>query len=275
MATLNRWLGALVGAALSPFQSLPPLVGLTVVSLVVAIGMLLVFRAVSNQPDLKAVKRRIQAAFFEVRLFNDDVRALDGLLDVLRHNLTYLRLSLAPLLWMALPLVLLVAHLQFYYGYDGLMPGQSTIVKVRLKDAAVPANGAPVIGLEAPPGLMVQTPAVWIPSEREAAWRIGVDRQGDFELRVTVGGTVVTKQVRASNRVGWRVPGRFESGVLNQLLFPGEPPIDPDIPIESIVVTYPERAIGVLGYSVNWLVAFFALSLLLAWLMRSRFGVVM
>ncbi len=166
MTWINIALGGLVGAALSPFRSLPPIVGLSVVSLVAAIGMLLVFRATSNQRAIMDVKRRIHAGIFEIRLFNDDLRAMfSAQFDILRHNLTYLRLSLAPMVWMLVPLLLLIAQLQFYYGYDGFGPGQSAIVKVRLKEGAGPSSGrAPSVVLEAPSGLRVETPLVWIPS---------------------------------------------------------------------------------------------------------------
>jgi hypothetical protein len=276
MTWINMGLGGLVGAALAPFRALPPIVGLSVVSLVAAVGMLLVFRATSNQPAIAAVKRRIHAGIFEIRLFNDDLGAMfNAQFDVLRHNLTYLRLSLTPMLWMLVPLVLLIAQLQFYYGYDGLAAGQSTIVKVRLKDAAGPASGtAPAIALQAPPGLRIETPLVWIPSEREAAWRIGTDASGEYQLTVVLDGKSVTKQVRVSDQVGWRTPERLEAGLLNQVLYPAENPIESDVPIEAIMVAYPEREVTLLGFGMHWLIAFFVLSIVFAFALKSRFGVV-
>lgn len=275
MTWINLGLGGLVGAALTPFESLPPIVGLGLVSLAAAIGMLLVFRATSNQPAIADVKRRIHAGIFEIRLFNDDLRAMfRAQFDILRHNLTYLRLSLTPMLWMLAPLVLLIAQLQFYYGYDGLVPGQSAIVKVRLKDGAGPASGAPAVSLDAPAGLRVETPLVWIPSEREAAWRLGIDSAGDYELTVRLDGRTLTKRVRVSDRVGWRTPERLEAGFLNELLYPAEAPLDGEVPVEAIMVTYPEREISLLGYPVHWMIAFFVLSLVFAFALKSRFGVV-
>ena len=276
MTWINLGLGGLVGAALAPFQPLPPIVGLSVVSLVAAIGMLLVFRATSDQQAIAAVKRRIHAGIFEIRLFNDDLRAMfSAQLDILRHNLTYLRLSLAPMVWMLVPLLLLIAQLQFYYGYDGFGPGQSAIVKVRLREGAFPRSGpAPAIALEAPAGLRVETPLVWIPSEREAAWRIGMERPGNYELTVTLDGRSVTKQVRVSNQVGWRTPERLEAGLVNQVLYPAEAPLDADAAIEAILVAYPEREIDLLGYGTHWMVAFFGLSVVFAFALKSRFGVV-
>lgn len=276
MTWINLGLGWLVGAVLSPFRAFPPIVGLSVVSLAAAIGMLLVFRATSNQQGIMAVKRRIHAGIFEIRLFNDDLRAMfRAQFDILRHNLTYLRLSLAPMLWMLVPLVLLIAQLQFYYAYDGLVAGRSTIVTVRLKDSASPSTGTgPAIALEAPSGLRVETPLVWIPSEREAAWRIGADRPGDYELTVVLDGRSVTKQIRVSDQVGWRTPERLEAGFFNQVLYPAEAPLDADAPIEAIRVVYPEREISLLGYGTHWMIAFFVLSLVFAFALKSRFGVV-
>lgn len=86
----------------------------------------------------------------------------------------------------------MIAHLQFYYGDDGFVPGQSAIVTVRLQESVVASNGA-----------------------------------------------------------------------------------FPDVAIEAIEVTYRERELRLLGLSLDWMVAFFAMSLLFSWLLRFRFGVVL
>jgi len=244
-----------------------------VVSLVAAIGMLLVFRATSNQPAIAGAKRRIHAGIFEIRLFNDDLRAMFGAqLDVLRHNLTYLRLSLVPMLWMLVPLLLLIAQLQFYYGYDGFRPGDTALVTVRLKQSAVAMGSS--LTLAAPQGLRVDSPLVWIPSQREGAWRIAAEEPGDYELTLTLGDGRLTKAVRVSQQVGWRTPQRLERGFVNQLLYPAEPPIESGIPVEAIHIRYPDRQISLLGWETHWMIAFFVLSIAFAFALRKRFGVV-
>src|SRR5262245_14085448 len=120
---------------LFPVRQLPPMVGLVIVSLVTAVVVMLVFRATSDQQRIADVKRRIAAALFEIRLFNDDLPAVfraQG--ELLRHNATYLRLSLVPMLWMIVPIALLVAQLEFRYGYTGLTPGRPAIVTVQLRE---------------------------------------------------------------------------------------------------------------------------------------------
>ncbi|MFQ5745015.1 MAG: hypothetical protein ACE5HV_15720, partial [Acidobacteriota bacterium] len=131
---LNSLLDTLIDLLLYLFRGLPPIAGLAAISVALGIGMLLVFRATSDQPGIIAVKRQIHAGIFEIRLFNDDLRAiLRAQIDILRHNLTYLRLSLVPVLWMIVPLVLLIIQLQFHFGYGGLQPHQKVILEVKLR----------------------------------------------------------------------------------------------------------------------------------------------
>src|SRR5262245_58364680 len=138
---------------LFPVRQLPPMVGLVIVSLVTAVVVMLVFRATSDQQRIADVKRRIAAALFEIRLFNDDLPAVfraQG--ELLRHNATYLRLSFVPMLWMLVPIAFLVAHLELRYGYTGLSPGQPAMVKVALRDG-VTLEGGKSASLDVPSGI--------------------------------------------------------------------------------------------------------------------------
>jgi uncharacterized membrane protein (DUF106 family) len=136
MAYVNAVLRPLFDLLLAPFAGLPPIVSLLVVSLLTAVAMLVVFKRTSDQTALAAVKRRIHAGLFEIRLFNDDLRAiLRAQGEILRHNLTYLRLSLVPMVWILPPLVLVIAQLQFHYGYEGLRPAEEALLRVDLKPA--------------------------------------------------------------------------------------------------------------------------------------------
>jgi hypothetical protein len=252
---------------------MPALLSLSAISLATAVVLLLAVRYTSDQPRIAAVKRDIRAGLFEIRLFNDDLRAiLRAQGEILRHNLTYLRLSAVPLLWVLIPLVLLMGQLQAYYGYDGLHAGTTALVKVELAEAA---GAAPEVRLAAPAGIRIETPAVWIPSLREAAWRITAWQPGHHELAIAVNGTGATKRVRVGGELARRSPYRLEPGVLNWILYPAEPALPAGGSIRSIEVTYPDRTILFLGWEMHWMVVFFVLTLIFAFLLRRPFGVVL
>lgn len=267
MTVLNAVIARALDLLLSPFRQLPPIVGLSVVSLLTAVVVMLVFRATSNQQKLADVKRRIAAALFEIRLFNDDLPAVfraQG--ELLRHNATYLRLSFVPMLWMIVPIGLLVAHLEYRYGYTGVTPGQPLLLTVQLRDgAAASASGA---SLDAPPQIKVLTPAVSFPSSNQVVWQIQPDAPGEYELTARIGGETFTKSLQVSDGVVRRSPVRGESGIVAQLMNPSEPPLPDGAAVTSISVRYAPRAIRVFRWDLDWLLVFFIVSTAFALLLK-------
>jgi len=258
---------------LAPIIGLPPLVGLLVVSIVTAVLMLLVMARVSDQKGLAEAKRGIHAALFEIRLYNDDlVAVMRALGDALRHNGRYLLLSLVPLVWMAIPLVLVVAQLQAFYGYAGLTPGQPAIVKVELRGALPDASAGAVV-LAAPTEVRVETGAVRLASANEVLWRIVPTVAGEYTLTVRVGSTVASKTLQVSSVMARRSPRRVSAGLIGQLLYPSESPLPAGGLIAAINVAYPEPGIDLAGWRVHWMVVYIGLSMACAFALAGRFGV--
>jgi uncharacterized membrane protein (DUF106 family) len=274
--TLHRALGGIFDVILYPFRTLPPVVGLAAVSLLVSIGLLIGFKATSDQEALAAAKRRIHACVFEIRLFNDDLRAiLRAQVGILRHTLSYFRLSIVPMAWLMIPLVVILIQLQFHYGYGGLEPGQSAIVKATMTDeGAVRARetGDIVASLEAAAGMRVETPLLWIPSLGEADWRVVAERPGSYDLSVRVGERSFSKLVLVTDDVVRRAPVRPRT-IPQQLLNPVEVPLPAGAPIESITIGYPDADVSLLGWRMHWLVAFFILTLVFALALQRPLGV--
>lgn len=275
MSYVNAVLRVVVGGSLYPFRDLPPLVGLTVVSLVTAVGILLVYKQTSNQKALETAKRKIYAGIFEIVLFNDDFRAIfRAQLDILRHNLTYLRYSMAPMVWTLPPLVLLIAQLQFHYGYQGLDVGRTTLLKVNLEKGSYSEGEKPDLRLETPDdAIRVVGPPLWIPSLGEMDFRIAPQSPGDYELRVSNGSETTTKSVHVSDgaRTVQRSPIRVR-GFLDELLYPAEPPL-PAGAFRSIEVRYGAADVDVFGWEIHWMIVYFALSLVFALALRGPFKV--
>jgi uncharacterized membrane protein (DUF106 family) len=278
MSFVNAVLRPLFDGLLWPFRELPPWVGLTVVSLVTAVAALLVFKATSRQDSIAAVKRKIHACLFEMRLFNDDFRAiLRAQGEILRHNVRYVSLSLVPMLWMIVPLMLAFAQMQFHYGYRGLAPGEPALLEVELREAAADAARAsatrPDASLELPAGLTEETSALWMPAAGRIAWRISAVSPGDYEAIIHLDGETYTKSVRSSDAVVRRSPIRVSAGFVDQLLYPAEPPLSSDGPVAAITVAYPEAEVSLLGVGMPWWLAWLILITVFALALRNRMGV--
>jgi hypothetical protein len=279
MTTINHIAGRLFDVLLVLLRALPPLAGLALVALVVAVLVLWVYRLTSDQPRLAAAKRRMQAGLYEMRLFNAEPRfVLKAFGDILRHNANYLRLSLVPLLWLVVPITLLLAQLQTVYGYRAFESGESFMLELELASpgASGPrsARSRPEVELELPAGLRAETPAVWLPPLSQVAWRVRAEHPGRYAATVRLRGETLTKDVHVGDgRLARLSPQRFHAGLLDQLLYPVEDPLARSQPVERFAVAYPPRSISVLGLELPWFVVFFLLAFLFALVLKGRFRV--
>ena len=276
MWLVNRPLGWIFDLVVLPFRGMPPIVGLTVISLLVSVGMLIGFRAVSDQDALDAVKRRIYAGVYEIRLYKDDLLTIFAAqFGILRETMMYFRLSMVPMLWMMVPIVIMVSQLQFQYGYESLEPGQTALVKVELTEEAAERVAETVgagLSLEVPDGVRLETPLVWIPSLREAGWRIAAESPGEYELVVRIGEETLTKSVRVSGTTVLRSPLR-PSSLLDQLIYPAEQPLPRGSNVEVIRLGYVDGEINLFGWHTHWIIAFFILTMVFAFALAKPLGV--
>jgi uncharacterized membrane protein (DUF106 family) len=276
MSFLNSILRALIDTLQAPLAGLDPLVGIALWSVPTAVFALLVFKWTSNQERILEVKRRIHACLFEIRLFNDDLRAiLRAQGEILRHVLHYQLLALKPMIWILPPLVLLMVHLHGFYGFRGLEPGDTALIRVQLEeDWRSPANtDRPDLTMELPPGLILDTPSVWVPSLGEMTWRIGADDWGNYEIRFRLGDEEEVKGLRVNDRIVRLSPTRPSTAFIDQLEWPSEPPVPKASPVRSITIAYPERSVLGWHWSFAWMVVFFVLTMVIAVALKGRFDV--
>jgi hypothetical protein len=275
LTPLNTFLRGVLDLTLLPFRTLTAWVSLTLYGLVLAVLALLVYKRCSNQPAIEAAKRRMAASIFEIRLFNDDLRAiLRAQGSLLRDNVKYLGLNLVPLVVMVAFMLPLFAHLQFVYGYEGLPIGKPAVVTVELDEPALEHTDRPAVALRAPEGLRVEAGPIWVQPRRELAWRVVGERAGRYEVALDLDGKETTKSVVvAAGGLTRRSPVRQEAGFWNQLLYPAEDPIPGGLGVAAIRLDYPERDVSLLGFEMHWSIAILILSLVIALALRKRFGV--
>jgi hypothetical protein len=270
MSIFNSAIDAVLRAYYAAFSWAPPVVGLTVLSAATGIGMLWVFRKTSNQDGMKAVKRKVFASLLEMRVYADEPgvtwRAQKSLFGA---NMRYMGLALKPALYLAIPMALLLIHLESFYGRAPLAPGHDALVTIGMSSQWRPEAAPPA--LTAPAGVDVEGPPVRVVDAREVSWRIRPRNEVSGQLRFTVDGQSVTKTVEAGSRPRY-IPGKSVSSPIEAVWNPGESIAAPQV--EWVEVRYPEASLNVFGFSTNWLVWFFVVSMVAALLLKNRFGVV-
>ena len=275
MTALNSILGTVIDWLQLPFRGLPPIVGVIVWSIPVSVFALWIFGKTSNQAKITAVKAKIAASLFEIRLFNDDLQAIaKAQWEIVGHVLRYQGLALVPMIFILPPLVLLMVQLHQFYGFRGFEPGETALLRVELAETGGPR---PDLVIEVPQGLHLETPAVWVPSLGEFNWELAADEPGDYELGFTIGGATSIKTVSVTDRVVRLSPERPPRAFVDQLEWPSERPLPSDGAIQRITIAYPEATMGLFGWSWEWsfawMVVFFVLTMVFAFALKKPMGV--
>lgn len=191
---------------LQPFALVDKIWSLLLISAVLGVVMLWAFSRLSNQKAIKQTRNRLKAALMEMRLFGDEPSLLfRAQRDLLTGNGRLLALTLKPALILMLPLILLAAFLEPFYGHAPLPVGEAAVVTLRMK---APIDGkTPPPKLESPAGMVVETPAVRAIASREMSWRIRPEREVDGKLRVVLPGEVIEKSITAGSTAPMRPTG--------------------------------------------------------------------
>ncbi len=270
---LNLAISSFFYLLIAPFKNLDPLWSLMVMSLLVGILMLVIFRYTSNQEAIRKTKNKIRAYIFELRLFKDELGiVLSAQKKIFSYNMKYMSYALKPMLFMIVPLALILIQLEGWYGFKALTPEESAVVSLKLSDGNQEViNG---ITMTASPGLEIDSPALRIQSEKEVNWRIRAKEFGSHSLTFNVDNYSFNREVIVSEKGLKRItPASFRSELWNFLLNPGQKAI-PDNPyVEEIDVSYPLNSIKVYKWGLHWLVVLFVLSIVFGFALKGLFKV--
>ncbi len=278
MKLINDLLRPVFDLLQAPLAGLPALVGILVWSIPVGVFALWVFGKTSNQERIAEVKKHIHAGLFEIRLFNDDIRAImraQG--EILRHVMRYQALALKPMIFILPPLVLVMVQLHQFYGFRGLRPGDEVLLTVQLAPEAVENADRPDFKIDLPAGLNETMAPVWVPSLGQISWRLGIQDWGDWEIELDIDGAAYGKTIRATEELVRLSPEKPPRTLVDQLEWPSEKPFDRGAAVRSITLGYPEGSVSVLGWDFEWafawMVVFFVLTMVVALVLRKPMGI--
>jgi hypothetical protein len=233
-----------------------------VLSLLVGVAMLLLFKATTDQDRLVAARGVLTGRLYELGLYQDHLGVLFRIQrDLAVANLRYLRWSLPALAAMIVPMVLILAQLDARFGHRPFQPGETTLVTVRLADDQR-ALARDLI-LTPPAGVTVDARPVRDPGAGAVTWRVKVGAAGSGDLVIGLpDGRTVAKRLVAGEGAPRLARVRERESLRRVFLNPAEAPLPGDQPVVSVALILPARDLVYAGVRTNWLVALIVFSLL-------------
>ena len=240
------------------------------ISLLLGVAMLWVFKHASNQAAIQSARRRVQACLYEMRLFTDEPALVwKAQVGLLAANVRYLAWMLVPAAVATIPMLVLFAHLEAWYGMRPLTLGQDTLVTMQMKTAV--DLSAPPPELAAPPEISVESPPVRAVADRQVSWRIRPKAPISGVLRIVMPGATLEKKVEAGSGMRY-ISDKRVRGLLDFVWHPAESRL-PAGNVDWIRIEYPPATLRCFGIGLHWLIWLVLFSMLSALLLKNRFGV--
>lgn len=265
MSILSNAINSLFDLFFYPFVELDPIYGLSAIALFTSIIVLPIFKYTSDQEGIKKVKAVIMGHILELRLFRDDIRiVLSAQKNVLRHNMTYLKYTLKPLLFMFIPVVLIMIQTEVRFSFRPLLPGETAVVKIKMSEEHLVPSGYSVdVLLTVPPGLSIETPPMRVNGNRETYWRIKAETEGAYDLTFQLDDDKeIKKRILVSDKIVRLSPAKLKESTMNYFFHPADSFLSDNSVVESITVKYPSMKIYIFGWKLHWLLHYFILTLI-------------
>ncbi|MHC5061217.1 MAG: hypothetical protein ACYTFK_09055 [Planctomycetota bacterium] len=287
IAWLNIPLNA-VGRGLTGFvAAVPGWLSNTVISAVMGVILLVLWKYTSNQDAIGRVKDNIKASLLAMKLFKDSIsvtlqaqgRVFKGAGALLFH-------AIRPMLVMIVPVCLILGQMSLWYQVRPLQPGEEAVVAIELNGDITSA--LPRVKIAEMTGADVTIDQTHALSERQIFWKIKAREEGYHKIVFEVDNQRFEKDLAIGGdfmRVSPQRPGLRLDDVL---MYPSEKPFQPDSLVQSIRIDYPPRfsqiarrlsRISLIGWFVNlfidwwWIAFFFVVSMVFAFIFKPFFNV--
>lgn len=273
MWIFNSAFGKIFDVIFLPFRSLSPWVAMILVSFLTGLLMLFVFKWTSNQKGIQKVKNKIKAHLLELRLYKDSLSlSLRAQGNILRCNLRYIGYSAKPMLVMIIPLILILIQLNFWFGYESLSLGETSILKIKLKDNQNPLKTS--VKIKSSSALVMDDYPLRIEETHEIDWRFYAKEAGIHQLSMTIDGETITKKISVAQKPLSKIsPLKPDKAFFKQALYPTEPPINGRLPVQEIEVRYPAKNMNLFGWGIHWIIVYFVLSIIFGFAFKGVFKV--
>ena len=263
---INTVTNALGDMLQAPVATMPGWLSITILSAVVGVLALVIFKYTSNQKAIGRVRDDIKANLLAVKLFRDNFSvALRSQARVMAAAVKLLVYSLVPMLVIILPVCLVLAQMGTWYQVRPVRPGDGQVtVQLKMNHRA---GTLPQVSLDPLPGVRLLTGPVRVPSRDEIYFRLQPLEYGNHTLVFHIGDARYEKQLAVGEgfmRVSPRRPGANPGDVL---LYPMEKPFSSGDHIGSISIAYPARESKIFGTDW-WIVYFFLASMAFAMLCK-------
>ncbi len=266
ITVINGVANALGNFFLSPVAVLPGWLSINIISALLGILLLVIFKYTSNQNAIACIRDDIKANILAIKLYKESSSvAFKSQVRIFIASFKLLFHSIVPMLFMIVPVSLILVQMGSWYQARPVRTGDDpVVVKMKLNND----NKAwPDIKLQSQAEILNTIGPVRVLSTKEIYWKIKPIKNGYHSLIFQVGNKQYEKQLAAGDgfmRLSCKKPGQ---DIADIFLYPLEKHFPSDSAVQSISIGCPTRDSKIYGTDW-WLIYFFIASMIFALLFK-------
>ena len=223
MATsLINWFGSIFNPILDPvfgiLLKLPPFWGILIITLIVTIITILIYKKTTDQEVLKSVKEEMKEIRKDMEAFKHDAGKLAELQKrSLEKSMVQMKQSMRPMLFTMIPILIIFAWFSTHLAYYPILPDQNFSVDLTFKEGII--GNADIIVPE----------SIEVIGEKQQGIKDGKARfmlkgkEGDYNLEFLFNNKTYTKDVLITKDRKYKEPQKLVNEDLKMISIGNEP----------------------------------------------------
>ena len=240
---------SILNPVFGPFLALPPLLAMVIISLIIAVIIVLAYKYMTNQKEMKEMKDKLKEYQKKMKGLRNDPKALMAVQkEAMQLNMKYMTHSMKPTLITFLPIIIIYGWLSAHFGFLPIEAGDTFTTTVTF-DKGI--TGLVEIRPTEEFSLLSNSTQEII--NNTAKWELKAEKEGEYLIEYVYNDMVYTKEILITSEPEYKNPIRKVK----------------DSEIKEIRINNkPLKMLNIFGFKLGWIWTYIIFSIVFSIILR-------
>lgn len=248
-----------------PIARLEPFLGLSIITLIVSIIIVLIYRVVTDQKRMKELKERMNKFQDEMKKLKDNPeKMMAKQKEMMSINMEMMKHSFKPTFYTFIPVIIIFGWMAANFSYYPALPGEVVTTTVFFDKEATGQ-----IQLLVPDGITLLNNSNQTIADGKASWKLKAEKEGDYNLVYEFNSEYIQNDFVVSKEKKTVHASKTRKMLFDFIYSQNKEPLSGNSLVREIRTDYRQiKPLGIIGFNINWLWSYIILSVIFSMLLR-------
>ncbi|NOZ81238.1 MAG: DUF106 domain-containing protein [DPANN group archaeon] len=264
---LFNFLDPILNFLFDPLLSLGYLAGLLLITFIISVAIVLIYKYATDQRRMKELKATIKQHQEKLKALKDSPgKMMAEQKKMMSVNMELMKHSMKPTLYTFIPIIIIFGWLATHFAFMPLLPGAQFNVTATFEEGF---SGD--VDLLVQDGLLLVSPSSQPITDGKVVWTVEAQKEGVFSVFLEAGGNSIQKEIVVSSSPAYITDTMRSKNFIDSIYGRSEGFLPKGSPVQLIQVSYePVRPLPfrIFGWQPGWLGTYIIFSLLFSITLR-------